>query len=347
MSENSQYEISKLMTENAIIKMQLLENESSKAPPYTNVYQCQDLGKRSLIAMKNTHKQFPFGAIAELIDNAREAAVLADDGTVSPVTLHINLKMGGRGISITDNGKGIDIESLYAMVKVGGSQKGKNHIGQGFMSGTMGLGEEALVLTNDGRSRGLLFLSCCTNAFISDERDNLFIPIAFWHPDGTPATRNNPISTSARSKKADIEEIQDIKTNDFLNQVLCHLYDSRGSAVTHFEVLRSEFQKIARGGTRILIWRLHHPWRLDDCQDISIHRNEDGILNFSRGTFGGLHLNQTDIPHDYSLRSYCQILYHQPARWFIQPSARTVVGILWVVHSLPSARTVVGILPRV
>ena len=57
--------------------------------------------------------------------------------------------------------------------------KGKGNFGQGFKSDTMRLCEEALVLTSDGNTRGLAFLSQSTNKRDTDIIDNLCIPFAF------------------------------------------------------------------------------------------------------------------------------------------------------------------------
>eukprot|EP00291_Cryptomonas_curvata_P009467 CAMPEP_0172200068 /NCGR_PEP_ID=MMETSP1050-20130122/29083_1 /TAXON_ID=233186 /ORGANISM="Cryptomonas curvata, Strain CCAP979/52" /LENGTH=117 /DNA_ID=CAMNT_0012877251 /DNA_START=116 /DNA_END=466 /DNA_ORIENTATION=+ len=112
--------------------------------------------------MKNTHEKFPLGAAAELIDNSREAAKVVAN-SVEPLDLRIEKELGGRALSFTDNGTGMDYENLYLMLKPGMGTKGSNNFGQGFKTGTMGLGGEALVLTNNGRTRGLAFLSRSTN----------------------------------------------------------------------------------------------------------------------------------------------------------------------------------------
>jgi hypothetical protein len=311
-SDFMSWEISKLSTDNAIMKAQLAQQSCSKAPPYTNFYQLKDIGKRALDSMGNTHIHFPFGAVAELIDNAREAAKMSERSDIHPPTMSIELEMGGRGISFTDTGRGMDVNIVYSMIESGNDMKGKNYFGDGFKSSIMGLGEEALILTNDGHNRGMVFLSHTTNAVISTSETRLCVPIAFWHPDGSPATKEHPICSSIeQSRPCDFQDVR--STESVEREVLRHVYDSKGSAVINFSALRNEFCKIAKGGTRILIWRLHHQWTLEGDDDILIPRNETGVLNFSRDTRISQGLDHCDTPCDYSLRCFCQMLYLDPS----------------------------------
>jgi hypothetical protein len=78
-----------------MLKAQLAQQSCSKAPPYTNFYQLKDIGKRALDSIGNTHLQSPFGTVAELIDNAREAAKMSERSVVYPPTISIELDMGG------------------------------------------------------------------------------------------------------------------------------------------------------------------------------------------------------------------------------------------------------------
>ena len=303
--------------ENMRLKAELAKLKAEKLasanPAFCNIYHCSDLGNKVMNTMKNTHEKFPLGAAAELIDNAREAAKILPEGTVQSIELRIEKELGGRAISFTDNGKGMNYKSLYLMLKPGKGTKGKNNFGQGFKTGTMGLGGEALVLTNDGRTRGLAFLSRSTNKLDAGVIEDMCIPFAFWHPDGKPATHTNPLDIEDDIKTERSTKLTDIKNDESVEkEVLSHIYNSKGTAVAHFEVLRDEFRKIERGGTRIIVWMLHRNWVFEEG-DICLPP-KDGVNYIREDRHGSNFPPGADVPPDYSLASYCQILFLERER---------------------------------
>ena len=292
-----------------IIRNLLAQLKSPNSPPFCNLHHCEAVGNKFLNTMKQTHEKFSLGAVAELIDNSREAAK-SDRGVVEPVELRIEKESGGRALSFSDNGKGMDYKTLYLMLKPGKGTKGQDNFGYGFKTGTMGLGGEALVLTNDGRTRSLAFFSRSTNKIDAGVFDDLCVPFAFWHPDGLPATSENPLLSNDDTKHNPLNPMLDLKQDDRVDrEVLSHIYNSPGTVISHFEVLQSEFRKIERGGTRILVWMLHEAWSFDD-DDITVPEG-DGVKHIRADRHGDNFPAGVDVPPDYSLRSYCQLLYLQ------------------------------------
>ncbi|KAK3594492.1 hypothetical protein CHS0354_030012 [Potamilus streckersoni] len=128
----------------------------------------------------STSHTWAFSAIAELIDNAY-------DPDVNAAELRIDTRIINGTVCLTfvDNGNGMTQEKLHKMLSFGYCEKkqiGKirpiGYYGNGFKSGSMRLGKDAIVFTRnkDSMSVGLLSQTFLKNI----NADSVLVPIVTW-----------------------------------------------------------------------------------------------------------------------------------------------------------------------
>ncbi|XP_070568052.1 MORC family CW-type zinc finger protein 3-like [Ptychodera flava] len=247
----------------------------------------------------STSHTWPFSAIAELIDNAYDPDVAAK-------TLWIDVQFEKQELCLTftDDGNGMKEEKLHKMLSFGFCEKVEinghkpvGHYGNGFKSGSMRLGKDAIVFSKKDKTLSVGFLSqtylCAINA------ETIMVPIVMWHS-----------ITHERQMTADS--------------------DASLAAIVKYSLFRSEADLLGEfdningpQGTRIIISKL----RTDstgnsefdfktDKYDILIP--DDNVSTSNVGSYNGKSKykkpdRQDDVPEcDYSLRAYCSILYLRP-----------------------------------
>ena len=133
----------------------------------------------------STSHRWAFGAIAELIDNAMDPDVMATQFQVELRDIR-----GKRCLVFMDNGFGMVPEQLHKMLGFGHSEKedrGQHRAigryGNGFKSGSMRLGADALVLTkHGGGTQSVGFLS---RTFLEDIRaGEVLVPMISYDHSG-------------------------------------------------------------------------------------------------------------------------------------------------------------------
>ena len=96
----------------------------------------------------STSHSWAFGAVAELVDNAQDPDVMADQ-----LSIDVQEVDGHKALMFSDNGLGLDRAGLHKMLSFGHSDKERcepgrhqavGRYGNGFKSGSMRLGEDAL-----------------------------------------------------------------------------------------------------------------------------------------------------------------------------------------------------------
>uniref|UniRef100_A0A3Q0SQ65 Morc S5 domain-containing protein n=1 Tax=Amphilophus citrinellus TaxID=61819 RepID=A0A3Q0SQ65_AMPCI len=109
----------------------------------------------------STSHTWPFSAIAELIDNAYDPDVSAKQFWIDKTVVK-----GKECLSFMDNGNGLDHETMHKMLSFGYSDKiamnGQEPIGiygNGFKSGSMRLGKDAVVFSKSKRTSCVGMLS--------------------------------------------------------------------------------------------------------------------------------------------------------------------------------------------
>eukprot|EP00794_Sanderia_malayensis_P000413 gene413-1048_t len=244
----------------------------------------------------STSHTWPFSAVAELIDNAYDPDVNASQ-------LFIDLKAfknpPNRCLVFTDNGNGMSPNKLYKMLSFGFCEKVAvkdhlpvGHYGNGFKSGSMRLGKDALVFTKTESRWSLGFLS--QTYLEKTGSDTIIVPIVTWDP-----------------KKFNLLE-KEMGGQNSLTAIQTH------SVLSTVAQIQEEFRAIeGTTGTRIIVSNLRrqvagNKYELDfvkDCFDIRI---PDDLADSDESKYKR-EQRQDHIPaSDYSLRAYCSILYLKP-----------------------------------
>uniref|UniRef100_A0A8B9SE61 MORC family CW-type zinc finger 3 n=1 Tax=Apteryx owenii TaxID=8824 RepID=A0A8B9SE61_APTOW len=232
----------------------------------------------------STSHTWPFSAVAELIDNAYDPDVSAKQIWIDKTVINGNICL-----TFTDNGNGMNSEKLHKMLSFGFSEKSVMNgrvpvglYGNGFKSGSMRLGKDAIVFTKNGETMSVGLLS---QTFLEvTKAEHVMVPI---------------ISDPAESKNS-------------LKAILTH------SLFSTEEKLLAELDAImGKKGTRIIIWNLrrdkNEKTEFDfDKDKYDIRIPEDLDETGKRGYKKQERMDQVVPESDYSLRAYCSILYLKP-----------------------------------
>ncbi|KAK9285281.1 hypothetical protein L1049_024471 [Liquidambar formosana] len=267
-----------------------------------------------LKTLGQAHSGWIFGAIAELVDNSRDAKATKLEIFVE----EIYSTKAGKNIpmlSVIDDGHGMTHQEIVRMMSFGHKQPDRDdpdcigRFGIGFKTGAMRLGRDALVLTQTADSRSVAFLSQSLN----EGKDNLEIPIISYHRKGQFMEVDTTVQSEALAKN-NLKSIKECSPfNKYLIGEKLGLFREKGT------------------GTQIHIWNLDE-WGSDYC------------LEWRTGLSGGSSFYQGDIlirsgrirsrpgqitqkvPLDYSLQSYLEFI-------FLEPRMK-----IYVQHSLVKSR---------
>ncbi|XP_071956217.1 MORC family CW-type zinc finger protein 3-like isoform X2 [Antedon mediterranea] len=246
----------------------------------------------SYLHSNSTSHAWPFGAFAELIDNAY-------DPDVNATSIFINTQKidGMPCLTFTDDGYGLNLKQMHKMLSFGFSDKeeinGKHPIGtygNGFKSGSMRLGKDAIVFSKKENKNVVGFLSQTYLKKINAE--DIQVPIV---------------------------EFNDGKSDHKLS--LTHIKEY--SIFKSDEAIQNQLKKItSTGGTRIIIYNL--------SQEKVVDMNNKGVLRYELDTTTDPYdiliaeskcvpkrsrgqQTSDDAPRcDFSLRAYCSVLYLNP-----------------------------------
>ncbi|XP_008517554.2 MORC family CW-type zinc finger protein 3 isoform X1 [Equus przewalskii] len=240
----------------------------------------------------STSHTWPFSAVAELIDNAYDPDVNAKQIWIDKTVINDHICL-----TFTDNGNGMTSDKLHKMLSFGFSDKVtmNGHVpvglyGNGFKSGSMRLGKDAIVFTKNGESMSVGFLSQTYLEVIKAE--HVVVPIVAFN-------KHRQMINLAESKAS-------------LSAILEH------SLFTTEQKLLAELDAImGKKGTRIIIWNLRSyksttEFDFDkDKYDIRIPEDLDDTTG-KKGYKKQERMDQIAPESDYSLRAYCSILYLKP-----------------------------------
>uniref|UniRef100_A0A3Q0T2C3 Morc S5 domain-containing protein n=1 Tax=Amphilophus citrinellus TaxID=61819 RepID=A0A3Q0T2C3_AMPCI len=255
----------------------------------------------SFLNSNSTSHTWPFSAVAELIDNASDPGVSAKQIWIDVVNEADHLCL-----TFTDNGSGMTPSKLHKMLSFGFTEKGSGKAsqqaigvyGNGFKSGSMRLGRDALIFTKNGgcQTVGMLSQTYLENI----KAQAVIVPIVPFNQ----------------------------QTNILLLQSLVVTEDSQASlaAVLEHSIIKSleqihkHFDSIpSKKGTKILIWNIRRAKdgksELDFETDPSDFRlPEIQIEELKKGlrNSGSLRAEQNIPDMHYSLRAYLSILYLKP-----------------------------------
>ncbi|XP_069817607.1 ATPase MORC2 isoform X2 [Dendropsophus ebraccatus] len=139
----------------------------------------------------STTHEFLFGALAELVDNARDAdATRIDIFTVPREELR-----GGFMLCFLDDGAGMDPSEAASVIQFGRSAKRTpesiqiGQYGNGLKSGSMRIGKDFILFTKKGDSMTCLFMS---RTFHEEEGiDEVIVPLPTWNSKTGEALTDN------------------------------------------------------------------------------------------------------------------------------------------------------------
>ncbi|XP_060771120.1 MORC family CW-type zinc finger protein 3 [Neoarius graeffei] len=252
----------------------------------------------SYLHSNSTSHTWPFSAVAELVDNASDPGVTAKQIWIDVVTVKDELCL-----SFTDNGSGMTPSKLHKMLSFGFTEKGAakgSHqaigiYGNGFKSGSMRLGRDALIFTKNGGCQSVGMLS---QTFLhAIKAQAVIVPIAPFNQQ----TKSLVITEDSEAS---------------LRAILTHsLFKSQSE-------LQEQLNSIpGKKGTKILIWNIRRNKdgkpEFDfeaDVEDIRLPelRSEE-MEGKAKRRYSGPHRTDHIVPEmDYSLRAYLSILYLKP-----------------------------------
>ncbi|XP_061579364.1 MORC family CW-type zinc finger protein 3a [Cololabis saira] len=247
----------------------------------------------------STSHTWPFSAIAELIDNAYDPDVSAKQFWIDKTTVK-----GELCLSFTDNGNGLDHDTMHKMLSFGYSDKttvnGVEPIGMygnGFKSGSMRLGKDALVFS---KSKGSSCVGMLSQTYLEQiEANQIIVPIVCFEE-----TKSNKFSVREEHKASlrDILHYSPFKTKEEL--------------LAEIDTINSPWSK-EKTGTRVIIWNLRRTSIGTTEFDFETDRYDIRIPSEVYETLNESLLNAdraiSYTPESiYSLRAYCSILYLKP-----------------------------------
>ncbi|XP_007646790.1 MORC family CW-type zinc finger protein 3 isoform X1 [Cricetulus griseus] len=240
----------------------------------------------------STSHTWPFSAVAELIDNAYDPDVNAKQIWIDKTVINDRICL-----TFTDNGNGMTADKLHKMLSFGFSDKVtvNGHVpvglyGNGFKSGSMRLGKDAIVFTKNGETMSVGFLSQTYLEVIKAE--HVVVPIVTFN-------KHRHMINLAESKAS-------------LTAILEHsLFSTEQKLLAELDAI------MGKKGTRIIIWNLRsykNATEFDfekDKYDIRIPEDLDEAAG-KKGYKKQERMDQIAPESDYSLRAYCSILYLKP-----------------------------------
>ncbi|XP_051564447.1 MORC family CW-type zinc finger protein 3a isoform X2 [Myxocyprinus asiaticus] len=246
----------------------------------------------------STSHTWPFSAIAELIDNAYDPDVSAKQFWIDKTVIR-----GQDCLTFMDNGAGLDYDKMYKMLSFGFSDKEtKNgHVpvglyGNGFKSGSMRLGKDAIVFSKKEESMCVGLLS---QTYLQEiQAENVIVPIVSFKRIGQLF---HPESQHAAS-------LQDI--------LRYSLFQTEAELLLELNAINAHYSS-GSTGTRIIIWNLRKALTDKPEFDFEVDRYDiqipADVYDSEKETYKqSSRILQSSPESDFSLRAYCSILYLKP-----------------------------------
>ncbi|XP_059169296.1 ATPase MORC2-like [Physella acuta] len=255
---------------------------------YTNLNRAQ-LSFDYLHTNSTTH-EFLFGALAELLDNARDASATK----MNIFTIKNESLRGGHILCFLDDGEGMDPIETASIVTFGKSNKKSDDLhqigmyGNGLKSGSMRIGNDLMLFTKKSDTRSCLFLS---RTFHEEENiDEVIVPI----PSFEASSRKPKILDARLKEKHELEMEIILKYSPF--KTLDEFF-------TQFDRLEGQ------SGTLVMVYNL----KLLDSGDTELDFLTDAtdiiLANPSSHDFDS---DEGLMPEKKSFRAYAAILYMDP-----------------------------------
>uniref|UniRef100_A0ACD5TZT0 Uncharacterized protein n=1 Tax=Avena sativa TaxID=4498 RepID=A0ACD5TZT0_AVESA len=252
--------------------------------------------------LSQTHAGWIFGAIAELIDNSRDAGASRLDISIQYM---FSKQAGGKVpvLCVVDNGHGMTYAEMMRMVSFG-HKRPDEHIkdqigtfGIGFKTGAMKLGRDAVVLTQTSNSRSVSFLSQSFNK----NKDILEIPVVTYCKKGQymQFDLNMQSEVTAEYNLNAIKEFSPF--NEYVIGEKVALFGEEGT------------------GTQVYIWNLDTwgtgytlEWDSEKTDENSAGHGNGDILIRSKRVRSRPGQTTGNVPLDYSLKAYLEVMFMNP-----------------------------------
>lgn len=255
-----------------------------------------------LRTLSQTHAGWIFGAIAELIDNSRDAGASRLDIFIQTM---FSKKAAGKVpvLSVIDDGRGMAYPEMMRMISFGHKRPNEHcneqigRFGIGFKTGAMKLGKDAIVLTQTSTSRSVSFLSQSFN----ENKDNLEIPVVTYRKEGQYMEVDLSVQSEATAEY-NLNAIKEFSPfNEYFIGEKLGLFGEEGT------------------GTQIYIWNLDR-WGKDYTLDWNSGRTDENptdkghgdILIRSKRVRSRPGQTSKQVPLDYSLHSYLEVIFRNP-----------------------------------
>ncbi|XP_066302480.1 ATPase MORC2-like isoform X1 [Branchiostoma lanceolatum] len=234
----------------------------------------------------STTHEFLFGALAELVDNARDAGATK----IHVYTVPKKEVRGGYLLCFLDDGEGMDPGEAASVIQFGKSSKRAvdsqmiGQYGNGLKSGSMRIGKDFILFTKKRNTKSIVFLS---RTFHQEEKiEEVIVPLPSWDMDS-----NRPIAKSAKQQEKYLTEIDIItKYSPFKTEKEIH----------------EQFDKIdGESGTLVIIY---HMMLLDNGEpELDVNTNSVDIL------MANVDKDDDSVPPEKrSFRAYTAVLYIEP-----------------------------------
>ncbi|XP_015821810.1 MORC family CW-type zinc finger protein 3 isoform X2 [Nothobranchius furzeri] len=247
----------------------------------------------------STSHTWPFSAIAELIDNAYDPDVSAKQFWIDKTIVNEKLCL-----TFVDNGNGLNHETLHKMLSFGYSDKvavnGLEPIGiygNGFKSGAMRLGKDAIVFS---RSSSTSCVGMLSQSYLETIKANqIIVPIVCFEK------KNSDQFSVRKEHEASLRDI-----------LRYSLFNTKEELLAEIDAIHMPGSQ-QETGTRIIIWNLRRTSTGEPEFDFDKDRYDIQIPSEIYETMQdpSQHPNRLNsyIPKSvYSLRAYCSILYLKP-----------------------------------
>ncbi|XP_041800364.1 MORC family CW-type zinc finger protein 3 isoform X2 [Chelmon rostratus] len=266
----------------------------------------------SFLNSNSTSHTWPFSAVAELIDNASDPGVSANQFWIDVVE-----ESGHLCLTFTDNGSGMTPNKLHKMLSFGFTEKGSGKAshqaigvyGNGFKSGSMRLGRDALIFTKNGgcQTVGMLSQTYLENI----KAQAVIVPIV-------------PFNQQTKSL---------VMTEDSEASLAAIL---QNSLLSSLEQIHAHFDSIlSKKGTKILIWNLRRAKdgkpEIDfetDVYDFRLPSIQIEELKKGLKSSGSLRAEENIPDMHYSLRAYLSILYLKPRTQIILRGKKNIAKLM-------------------
>lgn len=284
-----------------------------------------------LETLSHNHAQWIFGALAELIDNSRDANASRLDISIQ---MEYHKKAGKKipVLAIVDNGCGMthsDIERMLSFGHKRPSKENKDLIGRfgvGFKTGSMRLGKDVVVFTQSSETRSIAFLSQSFN----EDKDDVEIPIITYRKEGGYMDFDLTVHTEQEAE-AYLKAMKEYSPfNEYVigNKFARFREDGTG---THIYVYNLD------------MWGSDYSLQWDDQTGESKNsRKKRDIWIRSRRVRSRPGQMSQEVPLDYSLHAYLEVIFLDPRmKIYVQGS---MVKIRPLAKSLNKTRVVKDVL---